>query len=245
MLYNDKGVYGSERYKDLIEGLIQVPCRKVDPGETSYQAVCRETREEIGLHTASVYLTTDKRFNCDLYTTDIGERTPQWMEPSKNRSWTFYTWAEWEVLANQVELIPSLITFRRNIRRVMCKKGKQPEHPIHKITIIECPTCGKMVEENQDHYCPPARETDPTILTDKPWWDTTHSGPQTPTEVTEEWYPEFQDRYEIPHQQEASTSPTYQQGPQSLIESEDDPEESSDGGNIGLNASTEEWGPNI
>src|SRR6266498_1576179 len=86
---------------------------------------------------------------------------------------------------------PSLITFRREIRRVTCKKGKQPEHPIHKITIIECPTFGKMVEENQDHYCPPAREIDPTILTSKPWWDITHSGPQTPTEVTEEWYPEF------------------------------------------------------
>ncbi len=85
VLYNDKGVYGLERYKDLIEGLIQVPCGKVDPGETSYQAVCRETREETGLHIAPVYLTIDKSFNCDLYTTDIGERIPQWMEPSKNR----------------------------------------------------------------------------------------------------------------------------------------------------------------
>ncbi len=74
VLYNDKGVYGSERYKDLMEGLIQVPCEKVDSGEISYQAVCRETREETGLHTAPVYLTTDKSFNCDLYTTDVGER---------------------------------------------------------------------------------------------------------------------------------------------------------------------------
>ncbi len=94
VLYNDKGVYGSERYKDLMEGLIQVPCGKVDPGETSYQAVCRETREETGLHTAPVYLTIDKGFDCDLYTTDIGERMPQQMEPSKNGPWTFYTWAE-------------------------------------------------------------------------------------------------------------------------------------------------------
>ncbi len=77
VLYNDKEVYGSERYKDLIEGLIQVSYEKVDPGKTSYQAACRETREETGPHTASVYLTTDKSFNCNLYTTDIGERTPQ------------------------------------------------------------------------------------------------------------------------------------------------------------------------
>ena len=91
------------------------------------------------------------------------------MKPSKNRSWTFYTWAEWEVLANQAELTPSLITFKKDIRRVTCKKGKQSEYPIHKITIIECLTCEKMVEENQDHYCLPARETDLTILTNKLW----------------------------------------------------------------------------
>ncbi len=77
VLYNDKGVYRSERYKDLMKGLIQVSCGKVDPEETSYQMVCREIREETGLHTAPVYLTTDKGFNCDLYTTDIGERILQ------------------------------------------------------------------------------------------------------------------------------------------------------------------------
>src|SRR6266498_3461747 len=79
-----------------------------------------------------------------------------------------------------------------------------------------------MVEEDQDHYCPPARETDLTILTDKPWWDTTHSGSQTLSEITEEWYPEFQDGYETSHQQEAPTSQAYQQGSQSPIESEDE-----------------------
>ena len=36
VLYNEKGVYRSERYKDPMEGLIQVPCGKVDPGEMSY-----------------------------------------------------------------------------------------------------------------------------------------------------------------------------------------------------------------
>src|SRR6266498_2192262 len=77
VLYNDKGIYRSERYKDLMEGLIQVPCEKVDSGETSYQAVCRETREVTGLYTAPVYLITDKGFNCDIYITDIGKRTPQ------------------------------------------------------------------------------------------------------------------------------------------------------------------------
>src|SRR6266498_2643908 len=226
VLYNDKEVYGSERYKDSMKELIQVPCGKVNSEEMSYQAACRETREETGLHTAPVYLTTDKGFNCDLYTTDIEERIPQWMEPSKNGPWTFYTWAEWEVLVNQAELTPSLITNKRDIRRVTSKKKKQLEHLIHRIIIIECPTCEKMMKENQDHYCPPAREIDPTILTDKPWWDTTHSGPQTLSEITEEWYPEFQDGYETPSQQEAPTSQKYQQGPQSAVELENDNEES-------------------
>ena len=36
VLYNNKGIYESERYKDLMEGLIQVSCGKVDTGETSY-----------------------------------------------------------------------------------------------------------------------------------------------------------------------------------------------------------------
>src|SRR6266540_4110059 len=108
------------------------------------------------------------------------------MEPSKNGSWTFYTWAEWEVLANQAELIPSLVTFKRDIRRVTCKKGKQLKHPIHKITIIKCLTCGKMIEENKNHYCPPVREVDLTILIDISWKNTNHSGPQTSSELTEE-----------------------------------------------------------
>src|SRR6266540_970195 len=146
------------------------------------------------------------------------------MESSKNRLWTFYIWTEWEVLANQAELTPSLITFKRDIRRVTCKKGKQPEHSIYKITIIECPTCGKMVEKSQDHYCLPAREIDLTILTDKSWWDTTYSGSQTPSEITEEWYLEFQDGYEIP--KETPTSQTYQQGLQSPVELKGDNKES-------------------
>ena len=148
------------------------------------------------------------------------------MEPSKNGPWTFYTWAEWEVLANQAELIPSFITYKRDIKRVTCKKGKQSEHPIHKITIIECPTCGKIVEENKDYYCPPTRETDLTILTNKPWWDTTYSGPQTLSELTGEWYPEFQDGYESLTEQEVSTSQAYQQGSQLPVESENNKEES-------------------
>ncbi len=43
-----------------------------------------------------------------------------------------------------------------------------------------------MMEENKDHYYPPARETDLTILTDKLWWEITHSESQIPLKLIEE-----------------------------------------------------------
>ena len=57
-----------------MEGLIQVPYEKVDLGETSYQIICKKIREETDLYIVLVYFTTDKDFNCNLYTTNIGKR---------------------------------------------------------------------------------------------------------------------------------------------------------------------------
>ncbi len=76
-------------------------------------------------------------------------------------------------MAEQEELTPSLITFSRKIRAEISPKGKQLkyEEKIHRITIVECSTCGKMVEREDDYYCPPMRETDPSILVDTPWWE--------------------------------------------------------------------------
>ena len=79
-----------------------------------------------------------------------------------------------------------------------------------------------MVEKNKDLYCPPAREADLTILVDKPWWDIIHSGPQTPSDLTEEWYSEFQNKYKIPIKQKVLIIQEYQQESQSLVESEND-----------------------
>ncbi len=75
--------------------------------------------------------------------------------------------------------------FKRDIRRITYKKGKQPEHPIHKIIIIKYPICEKIVEESEDHYCLPAKEIDLTILVDKLWWDITYLGSQISSELTE------------------------------------------------------------
>ncbi len=62
-----------------------------------------------------------------------------------------------------------------------------------------------MVKENKDHYCLPVREIDLTILIDKLWQDTIHSGLQTSSELSEEWHSEFQDGYEILNEQEILT----------------------------------------
>ncbi len=90
-------------------------------------------------------------------------------------------------MAEQEELTPSLITFSRKIRAETSPKGKQPKHEekIHRITIVECPTCGKMVEKDDDHYCPPMRETDPSILVDTPWWEIKED---TASTANESWW---------------------------------------------------------
>ncbi len=85
------------------------------------------------------------------------------------------------------ELTPSLITFSRKIRAKTSTKGKQPKHEekIHRITIVECPTCGKMVEKDDDHYCPPMKETDSSILVDMQWWEIKED---TASATNESWW---------------------------------------------------------
>jgi len=57
----------------------------VDLEEIFYQAICRETREEIELYIMSIYFIIDKKFNYDLYIIDIGERISLWLKLIKNR----------------------------------------------------------------------------------------------------------------------------------------------------------------
>ena len=159
-----------------MKGLIQVPCGKIDKKETLYQAVCRETRKEMKLYTVPKYLTKDDKFNCDIYITNITrEEKSQWMESEKNEPWILYKQKEWNMLVDQKEPTPSLITFKRKIRNTALPKGKMSQHEkkIHKIIIEECPTCGKIVKKGDNYYCPSQRkEVDPIILSNEPWWDT-------------------------------------------------------------------------
>src|SRR6266542_3383585 len=90
-------------------------------------------------------------------------------------------------MTKKEELTPSLITFSRKIRAETSSKGKQPkyEEKIYRITIVECPTCGKMVEKDDDHYCPLMRETDPSILVDMSWWEIKED---TASTANESWW---------------------------------------------------------
>ncbi len=141
-----------------MEELIQVPCEKTDKREISYQAVCRETREETRLHTVPKYLTKDDRFNCDIYTTDITEEEKlQQMKPEKNGPWVLYKQEEWNMLADQKKLTSSLITFKREIWNATLPKDKIPQYEkkIYKIIIKECSTYSKIVSKRDNHYCSP------------------------------------------------------------------------------------------
>jgi len=42
-----------------------------------------------------------------------------------------------------------------------------------------------MVEKDDDHYCPPMRETDPSILVDTSWWEIKEDGAST---ANESWW---------------------------------------------------------
>ncbi len=48
--------------------------------------------------------------------------------------------------------------------------------------------CGKMVEQDDDHYCPPMRETDPSILVDTPQWEMKEDSAST---ANESWWDEY------------------------------------------------------
>jgi 8-oxo-dGTP pyrophosphatase MutT (NUDIX family) len=71
VLYNNHGIFLSKRLqKDKpMFNLWQVAGGKVEKGESSLQAVLRETKEETGLQLSSndcVLLINDPEFNCDV-----------------------------------------------------------------------------------------------------------------------------------------------------------------------------------
>ena len=61
--------------------LWQVAGGKVEKGESSLQAVLRETKEETGLDLAKedcMFLFNDPEFNCDVYATKLPDQQELW-----------------------------------------------------------------------------------------------------------------------------------------------------------------------
>ena len=69
----------------VMGGLLQTPCGKTESGETSIQAVIRETKEKADIDMYPYYWGTDPKFNCDIYTYKLGNwEKPKQTEPNKN-----------------------------------------------------------------------------------------------------------------------------------------------------------------
>ena len=76
IIYNNHGIFLSKRLqKDKpMFNLWQVAGGKIERGESSLQAVLRETKEETGLEIPQencYYLSNDPEFNCDIYLTKV------------------------------------------------------------------------------------------------------------------------------------------------------------------------------
>src|SRR5215469_10225494 len=89
VLYNNHGIFLSKRLQKNkpMFNLSQVAGGKVEKGESSLQAVLRETQEETGLQLTTedcIHLTNDPEFNCDVYLTRILDNQQlQRTEPEK------------------------------------------------------------------------------------------------------------------------------------------------------------------
>ena len=72
----------------------QVPCGKVEKGETSLEAAQRETQEETNLRIpikAFQYIRNDPAFNCNMYTVRLYEdEVPELTEPYNMMVWIYY-----------------------------------------------------------------------------------------------------------------------------------------------------------
>ena len=97
ILYQDNGIYLSKRCQKDKEmyNLWQVPGGKVELGESSIQAVLRETQEETGIKLKKeelTYLFNDPNFNCDIYATKlISKQKLEHTEPDKQELWELFS----------------------------------------------------------------------------------------------------------------------------------------------------------
>ena len=97
----------------------QVPCGKVEKGETSIQVAHREVYEETGLsipHKRFKFLINDPDFDCDMYVCKLkDDELPLRTEPDNMSEWMFYPWQSLNVLTQQGRTTPSITKFAGRI----------------------------------------------------------------------------------------------------------------------------------
>src|ERR1043166_5467830 len=126
VIYDDKGVYLSIQYGQVMEGLLQTPCGKVKPQETSIQAIQREVEEEMGLTNLDLkWWKNDPEFDCDIYLARCpkGEK-PLQMESEKNGHWVLYSWKEYQHRNELGRTIPTHVSFGQKIQTHLQERGE-------------------------------------------------------------------------------------------------------------------------
>ena len=117
ILYNNHGIYLSKRLQKEkpMFNLWQVAGGKVEVGESSLQAALRETKEETALEVNSEqceFLFNDPAFNCDVYLTKVLDHQElKRTEPEKQGAWNITQFQQFEFMAKQNELTPTLVNY--------------------------------------------------------------------------------------------------------------------------------------
>ncbi|GES91988.1 retroviral-like aspartic protease 1 [Rhizophagus clarus] len=139
ILYQDNGIYLSKRCQKNKEmyNLWQVPGGKVELGESSIQAVLRETQEETGIKLKKeelTYLFNDPNFNCDIYATKlISNQKLEHTEPDKQGPWELFSWDNYKEMANQKLITPTHVTYIEEILKSLVKEKSTYVHQIEEV----------------------------------------------------------------------------------------------------------------
>ena len=153
ILYNNKGIYLSQRCdpKKEMYNLWQVPGGKVERGESSIQAVLRETQEETGVKLEKnnlTYLFNDPKFNCDVYATKLTSNLElKHTEPEKQGPWKMFTWDEYEIMAQGKRTTPTHTTYIQEILRILLEQPmySQQDNEIQDALFSEAEVYGEKV----------------------------------------------------------------------------------------------------
>jgi 8-oxo-dGTP pyrophosphatase MutT (NUDIX family) len=167
VIYDEKVIYLSKRLGKPMQGLLQTPCGKVDPGESSLCAAVRETEEETGIkfdQADLIFVANDPDFNCDLYIA-VSDKVPKLTEPTKMDKWVPHTYKQYFDKARQGLLTPSHTKFHEEIM------GK---------ILVESLKNSRDIETNYGEERPKViepREVVEIPLEKKPWWQIMQSPP--------------------------------------------------------------------